>query len=106
MSRPPRPRRERRERERALRKEVRVTERFARQLPGATREAPIDVAAPSVAEIKARATPCPQCGGELELRGDRAESTARGVLRELRLVCRACHAPRSLWFRTTPTAAN
>jgi hypothetical protein len=106
MARPPRPRRERRERERGLRKDVRATERLARQLPGATPEAPIDVAAPAVAEIKARATPCPQCGGELELRNDRAESTPRGVLRELRLVCRLCKTPRSLWFRTPPSAAN
>jgi hypothetical protein len=106
VARPPRPRRERRERERELRKGVRTTERLARQLPGATPDAPIDVGAPAVAEIKARATPCPQCGGELDLRGDRAESTPRGVLRELRLVCRMCHAPRSLWFRTAPSSAN
>ena len=106
MARPLRPRRERRERERALRKDVRVTERLARQLPGATADTPIEIAAPSVAEIKARATPCPQCGGELELRGDRADSTLRGVLRELRLACRLCHAPRSLWFRIAPPAGN
>jgi hypothetical protein len=106
MARPPRPRRERRERERELRKDVRATERLARQLPGATPEAPIDVAAPSVAEIKARSTPCPQCGGELELRGDRADSTSRGVLRELQLVCRLCGTPRSLWFRTPPSSPN
>jgi hypothetical protein len=103
---PPRARRQRRERERALRKDVRNVERLARQLPGATPESPIEIAAPSVAEIQARATPCPQCGGELELRGDRADSTPRGVLRELSLVCRLCHAPRSLWFRVTPSSAN
>jgi hypothetical protein len=106
MARPPRARRERREHERTLRKAVRVTERLAGQLPGATPEAPIDVASPAVAEIKARATPCPQCGGELELRGDRAETSPRGVLRELRLACRLCHAPRTLWFRLAPSAAN
>jgi hypothetical protein len=106
MAKPPRPRRERRGQERALRKAVRVTERLAGQLPGATPEAPIDVPAPAVAEIKARATPCPQCGGELELRGDRALPTPRGVLRQLRLTCRLCHAPRALWFRVAPPAAN
>jgi hypothetical protein len=103
---PPRPRRQRRERERALRKDVRQIERLARQLPGATPESPIEIEAPAVAEIQARATPCPQCGGELELRGDRADSTPRGVLRELSLVCRLCHAPRHLWFRVLPRSPN
>lgn len=106
MSGPRRPRRDRRERERALRKAVRSTERLARQLSGGTPDAPIDVVASGVAEIKARGTPCPQCGGELELRGDRADSTPRGVLRELRLTCRVCHTPRTLWFRVAPSSAN
>jgi hypothetical protein len=103
---PPRPRRQRREQERALRKNVREVERLARQLPGATPESPLEIEAPGIAEIQARATPCPQCGGELELRGDRADSTPRGVLRELSLVCRLCHAPRHLWFRVRPASAN
>jgi hypothetical protein len=106
MARAPRPRRERREHERALRKTVRTTERLAEQLSGATPEHPIEVAAPSVVEIKARAIRCPQCGGELEIHGDRADSTPRGVLRALELVCRRCHAPRSLWFRVKPPSAN
>jgi hypothetical protein len=103
---PPRPRKQRREQERALRKNVRDTERLARQLPGATPDSPIDIDAPAVAEIQAAATPCPQCGGELELRGERADSTPRGVLRDLSLVCRTCHAPRHLWFRVRPRSAN
>jgi hypothetical protein len=106
MARPPRPRRERREHERALRKTVRETERLARQLPGATPDAAIDVDAPSVVELRARSTPCPQCGGELDVRGDRADSTPRGILREVSLVCRLCHTPRTLWFRVIPRAAN
>jgi hypothetical protein len=101
-----RPRRQRREQERALRKDVRNVERLARQLPGATPEAPIEIDAPAVAEIKARATPCPQCGGELDVRGDRADSTPRGIVRELALVCRRCHAPRSLWFRVRHSAPS
>ncbi len=106
MARVPRRRRERREHQRALRKTIRTTERLAKHLPGATPEHPIEVAAPSVIEIKARAIPCPQCGGELEIRGDRADSTPRGVLRVLELVCRRCHAPRSLWFRVKPPSGN
>lgn len=77
-------------------------ERLAGQLPGGAPERAIVVAAASVVEVKARGTACPQCGGELELRGDRAESApggAGGVLRAVDLVCRVCHAPRRLWFR-------
>jgi hypothetical protein len=106
VPRPPRARRAKREQTRALRKQVRDTEALATKLPGASPEHPVDVTSASVVEGAARATLCIQCGGELEPRGDRASSTARGVLRELALVCRRCHAPRTLWFRITPPPAN
>jgi hypothetical protein len=95
-----------RAKERALRKLVRDTEALAGRLPGGSPERPIDVASASVVEGKARATPCVQCGGELDLRADRATSTPRGVLREVALACRRCHAPRVLWFRIVTRAAN
>jgi hypothetical protein len=102
MSRPPRPRRQQREQQRALRKTVRQLERLAAQLPGGSPERPIEVTSASVVATKARAVPCVQCEAvEMELRGDKATSTARGVLRELALVCRQCHAPRAIWFRLT-----
>jgi hypothetical protein len=85
---------------------VRSTERLARALPGAAADRPIDVSAPSVVELKARATPCPQCGGELQIEGDRADSTPRGIVREVAVACRRCHARRSLWFRVRPPPAN
>jgi hypothetical protein len=106
VARPPRPRRAQRAHARELRKQVRHTEQLARELPGASPDQPIDVTSASVVEGAARATPCIQCGGELEMRGDRATSSARGVLREIALVCRRCHAPRTLWFRIPPPAAN
>ena len=77
-----------------------------RQLPGGSPDTPIEISASAVAEIMARATPCAHCGGELELRTDRADATPRGVLREIGLTCRLCHAPRTLWFRVKPLAAN
>jgi hypothetical protein len=98
-----RPRRRKREEARAARKAVRQTERLAAALPGAAFDHPIEVASSSIVEGRARATPCPQCGGDLELRGDRASSTPRGVLRELDLACRRCHAPRRLWFLVAPS---
>jgi hypothetical protein len=106
VSRPPRPRRKQREESRAIRKQVQRTEALAGRLAGGSPDHPIEVASASVVEGAARATPCIQCAGELELRGDRATSTARGVLREMTLACRRCHAPRTLWFRIAPPAAN
>jgi hypothetical protein len=103
---PERPRRARRQQERAARKGVRQIEQLARLLPGGAPSAPIDVASAAVIELEARGTPCPQCGGPLEIRGDRAESTPRGVLRELDLICRRCHAPRRLWFRVAPALSS
>ena len=106
MARWPRLRNKRRELERELRKQVRRTEALAGRLPGGSPELPIDVASAAIVEGKARATPCIQCEGDMELCGDRATSTARGVLREIALACRRCHTPRTLWFRVTPPAAN
>ena len=105
MPRPPRPRRQLREQQRVLRKTVRQLERLAAELPGGSPERPIDVASASVVETKARAIPCVQCEAlEMELRGDRATSTARGILRELTMVCRQCHAARAVWFRVAAGA--
>ena len=106
MARPPRPRRARREQDRTLRRDVQRREQIATALPGGAPEHPIDVAAASVIEVKARATPCPQCGGELQPTGDRAHPTPRGLLREIAVACRLCHAPRSLWFRVAPAGPN
>src|SRR5450631_775454 len=105
MPRPPRPRRQQREQQRVLRKSVRQVERLAAELPGGSPERPIDITSASVVETKARAIQCVQCDAlEMELRGDRATSTARGVLRELAMVCRQCHAPRAIWFRVAAGA--
>jgi hypothetical protein len=105
MPRPPRPRRQQREQQRALRKTVRQLERLAAGLPGGSPERPIDIASASVVETKARAMKCVQCDAiEMELRGERATSTARGVLRELTMVCRQCHAARAVWFRVASGA--
>lgn len=95
-----------RDQQRVLRKLVKRTEVLAAQLAGGSEHLPIDVKSASVVETKARSTPCVQCGGDLDLRDDRATSTARGILREMVLVCRRCHAPRTLWYRVVPPAPN
>lgn len=100
MTKPPeRARRRRREEERSARKTVRDNQRLTAILPGGDPERPIEVASAAVVDVRARATPCIQCGGELAPRADRALSTPRGVLREMEMACRRCHAPRRLWFR-------
>jgi hypothetical protein len=106
VTRPPRPRRKRREQERTLLKVVKRTESLADKLPGGSPENPIEVTSASVVETRARAARCIQCDGEFDLRGDRASSTPRGVLRAIDVSCRQCHTPRTLWFRVTPTTAN
>jgi hypothetical protein len=106
MSRPPRPRRQQREQQRALRKTVHQLERLAAEMPGGSPERPIDVGSASIVETKARSIACVQCEAlALELGADRATSTPRGVLRELAMICRQCHAPRAVWFRVA-TGAN
>lgn len=102
MTKTDRARKRRREEGRAASKAVRERERLAALLPGGAPGRPIEVGSASVVEVQARAIPCVQCAGELELRGDRASSTARGVLRELDLSCRRCHARRLLWFLVMP----
>lgn len=89
-----------------MRATVRRIERMAGELPGGTPERAIEVGASSVVELKARAAPCLQCAGQLDIRGDRAGSTARGVVRAIELVCRQCHAPRTLWFRIAAPGPN
>ena len=99
-------RRARRQRERELRKSVRQIARAALAAPGGAPARPLNVASAAVIDGRARSLSCMQCGGELEPRGDRASSTARGVLREIEMACRRCHAPRTLWFLIAPSGAN
>jgi hypothetical protein len=88
-----------RQEQRLARKQVKQTARLGTMLPGGAADRPIEVTSAAVIEVRARARRCLHCDGELELRGDRATSTARGVLREVTLLCRRCHAPVCLWFR-------
>jgi hypothetical protein len=97
-----RPRKQRREQERELRKTARRRERVAAASPGGAPDNAIVVTSAAVVETRARQSPCVQCGGALELCGDRASSTARGVLREIDVVCRRCHVPRTLYFLVAP----
>ncbi len=101
-----RPRRQRRERQRALKKDVQRLDVLASQLPGGSAAHPLPVPSASAIEIKARAEKCVRCGGDVDLRGEDTTVTARGVVRRVDVVCRGCHAPRSLWFLVAAAGAN
>jgi hypothetical protein len=95
----PRPRTARRAHERAARKLVRDREQLAALERGGSAARPIAVASAAVVEVRARALPCPQCGGEYQLLDHLAHP---GGLRQVRVRCRVCGVPRDLWLRLAP----
>lgn len=95
----------RRARERGLRKDVRKVEKQAARGPGGSAGRAIEDGSAPLVEIRARATPCPQCGGELELSEVEARSTEHGRRRVALTRCRRCHTPRELWFAIGPTVS-
>lgn len=99
MGKPKRDRTVRREALRASLKLGEERERLYAREPGGSPERPRDVEAAAVVEIRARAVPCPRCGGEHAV-DEHAAVTAHGErLREARLRCRKCGSRRSMWFR-------
>ncbi len=102
MAKPPRARTARRALENKARKLVHHLEQLAAEAPGGSEERPLDVSSSAVIEPRARATPCPQCGGELDV----LEHEAVRGLRPVRVKCRLCHTPRTLWFRLVSAEAN
>jgi hypothetical protein len=90
-----------RERVRAQKKIVRDREKLA-ALEN-SRERPIEVTSSSVIPVRARSTPCHQCGGGVQLVDERAESAG---LRAVDIQCQRCGAPRVLWFRIGTPLAN
>jgi hypothetical protein len=90
----------------AARNEVRERERLAAMLPGGAPERPIDVPSAAVVEVRARSTPCPQCGGELDVTEHGAETHDGEALRVVEARCRRCSAPRTLYFRLAIALPN
>jgi len=82
--------------ERARRQLVRDRERLFLLELGGSRLRPIDVESAAVIELRARATPCPQCAGTLNLEEHAAESS---TLRRVDLRCVQCGVPRQIFFR-------
>jgi hypothetical protein len=103
MAKKPRARTERRERERAARQLVRDRQRLAALEPGGSRERPIEVVSSSVIGVRARAHPCPLCGGSLRLD---EESAPSAKLRAAHMTCVRCGVKRQLWFVISSPLAN
>lgn len=103
---PPRPRAARRAAAQANRRAVDRVQKLGTQLPGGAPERPLRVTSASVVEVRARATRCLVCDGELVLRAHVSESDGPGDLRRVELACRACGRVRHLWFLVEPPLAN
>jgi hypothetical protein len=101
---PKRPRSERREADRTLRREIEAREKLALAAPGGGLQHPLVVATAAVIEGRARSTPCPHCGGELELK--RHDAAPVPDVRVVQLICRLCHTPRRLYFRIEAPRVN
>lgn len=93
----------RRAEERAARQLVRDREKLAALVPGGSQERPIAVASTAIIEIRARATPCPQCEGELRVGEHRAPSSG---FRAVGVTCTRCHVSRELWFKLVSSDPN
>jgi hypothetical protein len=89
---------ERRQKERELKKLIEQRQQLATASPGGAPERPIGVASAAVVELRARAQPCVQCGGEVEVTAHEARVHDGTALRRVTVQCKGCHAPRHLWF--------
>jgi hypothetical protein len=80
------------------RKIVRDREKLVALETGGSPERPIAVTSAAVVEVRARALPCHQCGGEVRVREHTAPESG---LRRVRTSCTQCSAPRTVWFQLT-----
>ncbi len=96
----------RREQARALEKLGVAREKLAKLEAGGAPARPLDVESASQVEAHARSLPCLRCEGSYRLEEHRAETLDGERLRVTDLVCVACGARRSVYFRITPPRAN
>jgi hypothetical protein len=98
MSPPRRARAQRRAESRRDAKAARDRERLATLEPGGTPEHPIEVATAALVEPKARAVPCPICGGSLRLVEHAARTIGGVALRLAHVACPMCDHSRVIHF--------
>lgn len=73
---------------------------------GCSPENPIVVETPAVVDQRARARPCPLCGGALRFEEQTAERHEGRLLRCTHLTCIDCGVPRRFWFRIGAPTMN
>ena len=101
-----RPRTARRAQARALEKLATQREKLARLETGGAPDHPVVVESASQVEVHARSLRCVRCDGSYRLDEHLAETIGGERLRVARLVCPACGARRSVYFRIAPTRVN
>jgi predicted RNA-binding Zn-ribbon protein involved in translation (DUF1610 family) len=74
--------------------------------PGGSARQPIGIASPAVIESKARALPCPQCGGALVVDEHSARVREGQSLRLISAHCTTCGEARNIWFRIEEPVSN
>ena len=89
--------------DRDARRLVRTREKLAHLVAGGSEDHPITVSTAAVIEGRARAMPCPQCEGELEVKDHRSSGDG---MRPVDVKCRQCGTPRTLWFRIVSDEPN
>ena len=97
---------QRREQERATRKLVRDLSKLADHAPGGSPERAVEITSPAEVEVRARATPCPICRGELRVEEHTAETIGGVRLRVAKVICVACGARRPIYFRLAGAMPN
>ncbi len=101
-----RKRAQRREEDRARQKIARDLGKLADLAPGGSPGRAIEITSPSEVEVRARATPCPICAGELRVEEHTAETISGARLRVAKVVCSVCGTRRSIYFRLAATMLN
>jgi hypothetical protein len=74
--------------------------------PGGAPDRPMMVESASLVELRAEGLPCVVCGGRLDVKEHDAEEIDGAPLRIVRLACRACGAPRVVFFRIEQPLLN
>jgi hypothetical protein len=112
MAKKTRPRTQRREAERTLTKLQVARDQLFRLEAGGSPERPFNVVSAAVIETQAESIPCPRCDGKLDVVEHIAVTMPHGTaasttrLREVRLRCRQCGTPRSVWFHINDIGPN
>jgi hypothetical protein len=97
---------ERRAQARAAEKLATQRERLARLEVGGAPEHPLVVESASQVEVNARLLRCVRCDGSYRVDEHLAETIDGQRLRAAKLVCLACGAHRSVYFRIAPPRMN